>query len=106
MKIHGPDPTGRLKELLERLRAEEEPRARGAGEAPEPADSKGSSDRVELSPRARELRLMGQRLEQEPEVRRALVDALREEIRSGRYAPDGRAIAGALLREAGEDATS
>jgi flagellar biosynthesis anti-sigma factor FlgM len=105
MKVQGPDLSGKLKELLEALRSREKTGAKGSGAAEGPQGA-SASDRVDLSPRARELRLMAEALEREPEVRQALVESLREEIRTGRYAPDGRVIADALLEESGEDEIS
>jgi flagellar biosynthesis anti-sigma factor FlgM len=85
------------------MRSAEDTKPREAGTASTDEASGAGSDRIDLSPRAREMHLLGERLEAEPEVRQALVAELREQIRTGRYAPDGRAIADALLEEAGDD---
>jgi len=70
----------------------------GAGEA-RPADEaeRGTGDRIELSPLARDVARLAGTAEALPDVRPERVAALRSAVDSGTYRVDARALARALV---------
>jgi negative regulator of flagellin synthesis FlgM len=99
MKIDGSDPLGRLRGLLDRIQQQDQAApTRESGRSAEGAAG-SAQDSVTVSSRAQELAALREAVESSPEVRRELVEKLRDEISSGRYRVDGTRIASALLEE-------
>ena len=101
MKINPSDPLSRLRDMLAQLDETER-----AAERTDRADGRRGAramalerDGIELSAGARELARLRSAMLDSPEVREELVERMRAEIASGRYAVDGTRIADALMRE-------
>lgn len=100
MKVDGSDPLGRLKGLLDRIQKQDQvTQGQEAQKGASAEGAAGTKDRLVVSSRAQELAALRDAVEASPDVRRELVEQLREEISSGRYRVDGTRIADALLRE-------
>ena len=99
MKVDGSDPLARLRGLLDRIQQQDQ--VVPSRESDHGADGAkvSSKDTVTVSSRAQELAALREAVESNPEVRRELVDRLREEISSGRYRVDGSRVADGLLEE-------
>lgn len=78
-----------------RTEAESQPKVRSTGGL----GSVGRSDSVNLSPEARVLAAIKQRLEAVPDVRAAKVERLRSQIQQGAYHVPAEDIAKAILEE-------
>lgn len=93
MKIRANDPVAQLKSVLERTQEKIRPARTEA--------SPQGADRVEVSSTAREFAALREAALGAPEVRRTLVESLRQKIESGAYEPEARAVAARMLEELG-----
>lgn len=101
MKITPTDPYTRLRQTLDR--AHDLAPSGGLEKMPTPVSDPGSrqapADGVRLSVRAQELSHLRDALEHDPDLRRELIEKLRDAIRSGHYRVDGVRIANGLMQE-------
>lgn len=97
MRIQGSGATlEHLRELARNDEASPKPRTPSV---PSLSTNGAASDPITISPRAREVQRVREKIETSPDVRQALVDEVKQEIASGRYRFDGTRIANALLDE-------
>ncbi len=99
MKVNGSDPLSRLREMLGKIEETERSSRAKSSERSGQSSDVTSTDSVEVSPRAVEMRRLREEIETSPEVRQELVDQLKDEISSGRYRIDGTKIADSMLSE-------
>jgi flagellar biosynthesis anti-sigma factor FlgM len=100
MKVDGSDPLSRLRGMLDRIHQQDDVSASRDSKTSAAQASQGTSgDSVTMSSRAQELAALREAIDSSPEVRREMVEKLREEISSGLYKVDGTRIAEALLDE-------
>ena len=95
MKINGPGSTDRLKSLVESL-AQSDRKKVDSGGGPSRA---GGADRLDISSLAREFITLRKAIDEAPEIRQNLVDALRDSLESGRYRVDDDGLARLLASE-------
>jgi len=86
--------------MLDRIHQQDDVSASRDSKTSAAQASQGTSgDSVTMSSRAQELAALREAIDSSPEVRREMVEKLREEISSGLYKVDGTRIAEALLDE-------
>jgi negative regulator of flagellin synthesis FlgM len=92
MKINGSDGYTSIQGLIQRIRPEGEQRA-----SQQQGQAVSEGERVEISPRAREIQRLKEILEQMPEVREKKVEELRALIQQGRYEVDLEKLSDRIL---------
>ena len=87
--------------LVEKLSTYEQQKIEKAGDKERQAreSSRGDSDSVTLSSRAKTLKELQAAVKDSPDVRSEKVAELRERVESGQYEPDAHTIAQKLLEE-------
>jgi len=92
MKINGSDGYTSVQGLTQRIRSEGEQRA-----SQQQGQAASGGERVEISPRAREIQRLKEILDQIPEVREKKVEELRALIHQGRYKVDLERLSDRIL---------
>ena len=100
MKVSGKNPPVHLEAYLNQIRQQQ----LSMNQQRETAQA-ASSDKVELSERAREVQLAAQALKAMPEIREEKVQQVRLQVEEGTYKVSGSRIATEMLRESFENNT-
>lgn len=98
MKINGTGSTERLKHLVDSL-AQSERKQAGSANASSQAARAAGGDRLDISSIAREFISLRKAIDEAPEIRQQLVDALRDSLQSGHYRIDDVGLAELLTGE-------